>query len=232
MGKTPTMGQDPSPSFRTRFTIRQLLILIAYLTLVFEFVIPLLAIAGGRSGWSAVTPILLISPPLLALLVMVFERPGPLKNWCVSFLNLLFFPALVLNHDVQSLRDYVHHGTTPALLPMLLLNGIVFAYVHAYRGRLVPNRCPGCQRRTLIPLLQLFKTEKRSSNTCWCASCGGKFWKDREGTWRPERRKTWIDVDAEPAPAQTPAPAIGRPKVLETTHRPVGGQATSEVRAS
>jgi hypothetical protein len=208
------------------------LILIAYLAILLKFVIPIVTIAGHRTGWSAVTPILLISPPLLALLVMIIERPGPLKNWCVSFLNLLFFPALVLNHDVQSLLDYVHRGTAPALLPMLVLNGMVFAYVLVYRGRLVPNRCPACQRRALIPLMRLFKNEKRSSNTCWCASCGGKFWKDKEGAWRPERRKTWIDVAEQPAPTQTPTPAIGRPRVLEPTHRPVGGQTTSEVRAS
>src|SRR5262249_7502511 len=148
MGKTPTMGPDPSRRFRTRFTIRHLLILIAYLAILFKFVIPLLAVVGHLTGWSAVTPILLISPPLVGLLVMIIERPGPLKNWCVSFLNVLFFPALVLNQDVHWLLKYVYHGTAPAFLPMLLLNGIVFPFAFVYCGRLVPNRCPSCQRRT------------------------------------------------------------------------------------
>jgi hypothetical protein len=214
------------------------MILVAYIVIVLRFIIPAHEILGHYSVWDSASLVFMVSPLLLGVLVMIFERPGPLKNWWVSFLNLLFFPALVLNHDVVSLLNYVQHGRAPALLPALLLNGMVLAFVLVFRDRLFLGSCPNCRRWTLIPLMRLFKNEERSSNTCWCAACGSKYWKDREGNWRPERRKTWVDGPEEPAPAappaQAPAPAsaIRGPSSLEIADRPVAGSATNEVRAS
>jgi hypothetical protein len=169
------------------------LILIAYLALLFKVVIPAFEITGHPSAWNLVLLTLLASPPLLALLVVIIERAGPAKNWAVSFLLFLFYPALALNHDGTALLDYVRHGRPPMLWATVLLNATAFAYALVYVGRVIPRPCPGCRRRTLIPLMRLYKKDERTSNTCWCASCGGKYWKDREGNWRIERRTTWLD---------------------------------------
>jgi hypothetical protein len=217
------MGWDFAHRLRIRFTFRPLLILIAFVAIHLEFIIPALRVAGYQSAWSLVTPLVLASPPLLAALVMIIGRGGPVKNWCVSFLNLVFLPALALAYDGAAVRDYAHHGRTPPFLPTLLLNLVVIAQVLAYRARLIPSRCPNCQRRTLIPLMRLFQNEPRSSNTHWCAVCGGKVWKDTEGTWRSERRKTWLDQRAETSSAAVPAPASAR-------RNP--GQAPSEAHSS
>jgi hypothetical protein len=93
------MGGDFVRRLPVRFTFRQLLILIAFVAIHLEFVIPGLRLAGYRTAWSLVTPLVLASPPLLAVLIMIIGRPGPVKNWCVSFLNLFFLPALALAYD-------------------------------------------------------------------------------------------------------------------------------------
>jgi len=156
-------------------------------------IIPFLERTGQLRTWDVLLSTLLISPPILALLVVLIERTGPLKNWTVSFLVFFFFPALVLNHDCRVLLNYVKSGSHPMLGATLLFNAVAIAYALAYAVKIVPRPCPGCQRRTLLPLMQLFRKEVRSSRTYWCASCGAKFWKDANRNWRPEKRKTWLE---------------------------------------
>src|SRR5258708_2453439 len=115
MGKTKTMGADHSRSLGIRFLLRHSLIAIAYLVILFKVIIPALRMTGHQRAWSFLTPTLLVSPPLLALLVVIIGRAGPMKNWSVSFLIFLFFPALVLNHDRVALLDYVREGRLPSL---------------------------------------------------------------------------------------------------------------------
>ncbi len=141
---------------------------------------------------------LLFSPPLLTVLVTFIERPGPMRNWAVSLLLGLFFPALLLNHDFSVLFAYLESGKRPTLWATLLLNAVILPTSLPYVVRMIPRPCPSCRRRTLVPLLRVFKKDKRTGNTCWCASCGAKHWKDREGNWRVERRKTWLDEATDP----------------------------------
>jgi hypothetical protein len=227
MATNTTSGGDGARRFALRFAFRHLVILVAYLVVLFNVILPALAAAGQHGAREVVVPVLLISPPLLALLVMIVERSGALKNWCVLLLNVLFFPAVVLNHDCAALLAYMRHGKPPVLWVTVVLNVVVFAYLLKYGARLLPRRCPGCRRLSLIPLIRLFQQEKRSANTSWCASCGGKFWKDRDGTWRPERRSTWLDTLEDSSTVRTAAPPDGS-ALSPTTHRPIGGRAASE----
>jgi hypothetical protein len=232
MATTTTTGRDSARRFTLRFGFRHLLILVAYLVVLFNIILPALWAAGQRGSWNVLVPVLLISPPLLALLVMIFERAGPLKNWCVLFLNVLFFPAVVLNHDCVALLNYLRQGRPPVLWVTLLLNIVVPGYLLKYGRRLWPRRCPGCRRRTSIPLIRLFKQEQRSSNTYWCAACGGKFWKDAQGTWQPERRKTWADTLDESLVAKPVTLPAAHSAASQTPHRPVAERASSEVQPS
>jgi hypothetical protein len=212
------------------FTLRRLMILMAYLAILVEFIIPVLAHTGHKDIRSATIPLLLISSPVLAFLVMIFERTGPLKNWCVSFLNFLFFPALVLNHDAIVMLDYFRQGRSPALVPTLIVNGLLLPYVYVYGRRLAPRRCPGCRRWSLVRLMKLFKSDERTSKTYWCAVCGGRFWKDSEGQWRIDRRKTWVDdLDRAEAAGRPAAPDGTRP-ISNCPHRPPGGEPEKSTR--
>jgi hypothetical protein len=207
-----------------RFRFRQILILGLYSAVLLKIILPLIRYAGYTRTGPTVFALVLSSPPLLALLVAMIERPGPLKNWAMSLLLCLFFPALVFYHDVAAVHDYLAYGRRPTLWATLLINTVILTNSLPYVARMVPRPCPNCRRRTLVPLLGMFKRDKRTAKTCWCASCGAKFWKDREGEWRPERRKTWLDESAQPStPGLPSSPAVAN-RVPTTTHRQPGQQ--------
>jgi hypothetical protein len=178
-------------------------ILAVHLLIIFKVVIPFLARTPFNDSRHALIISLLVSPPLLALLEALIDREGPVKNWTVGFLLCMFQPALALNHDAVVVAEYLASGKPPVLWATLLLNATLIPASVIYLRKMVPRVCPGCQKRTLIPLMRLLMKDGRTTNTCWCASCGGKYWKDREGHWRVERRKTWLD-----SPKETPAPKV------------------------
>jgi hypothetical protein len=216
------MGPGQAHNVGFRFTFRHFVILSAYFAILLKVVIPLIKYAGYTRIGPIVLLAVLLSPPLLALLVAIIERPGPLKNWGLTLLLCLFFPMLVLYHDVAVVHNYLVSGRRPTLWATVLINAVILTNTLPYAGRMVPRPCLNCRRRTLVPLLRLFKKDKRTAKTCWCASCGAKFWKDREGTWRPERRKTWLDAPAEPLTSPIQASPAERSRVSGTPHRPPG----------
>jgi hypothetical protein len=213
------MVSDQTQNGGIRFTLRHLTILGVYGAVLFKVIIPLVKQAGYTRIGPLVLAALVASPPLLALLVAMIERPGPLKNWALSLLICLFFPFLALNHDVVVVRDYIVSGRRPTVWATLLINAVILTSTLPYVRRMVPRPCPKCSRRTLVPLLRLFKKDKRTAKTCWCASCGAMFWKDREGTWRLERRRTWLDQPEQTSPSGRHSPVLG------AAHRPQGKQA-------
>jgi len=178
---------------------RHIFIGMLYFLIQWNVIIPFLVRTGETGVRGALMAILLLSPPLIALLVIFIDREGPLRNWAVLFLLVLLYPAVALNHDAVVLFEYLAYGRTPALWPTLLLNLSLLPASVLCGRKMVPRSCPSCGRHTLVPLMRLLKKEKRSANTRWCASCGGQFWKDAEGNWRVERRKTWWDARNEPS---------------------------------
>jgi hypothetical protein len=229
MVTSTTIGRDTSSQLAAGFALRHLLIVFAYLAVLFKVVVPALRFSGLRAPSSLIMAVVLISPPLLALLALMIERPGALKSWCVIFLNALFFPAVVLNHDFVALLGYLREGRAPVLWVTVVLNLVGLACVSRFAGKLLPRICPRCARRALIPLIRLGKRESRSSNTSWCGSCGGKFWKDRDDRWRLERRQTWLDTLDESATARDVAPTPGHGASASAPHRPRSGHLASEV---
>jgi hypothetical protein len=226
------MGHDRSLRFGFRPTFRHLLILVVYCAVLLKLIIPFIMSTGHATAASIVLRALAASPPLLVFIVALVEHPGALKNWCLSLLLVLFFPALVLNHDFAVLYDYLQSGKLPTLWATALINGVVFGYSLPFVVKMFPRRCPSCRRRSLVPLLRIFMKDPRSANTRWCATCGGQYWRDREGLWRKERRKTWLDTAGERPPVANPAPPVGRPEDSGTPHRPLGGRAASGVQSS
>lgn len=229
------MVRDHSHGIGLRFTFRHAIILVVYFALLFKVLIPLIERVGSPKIGGVVLGVLLLSPPLLALLVAFIERAGPLKNWAVTLLSCLFFPAMVLNHDCAVLFAYLESGQRPTLWPTLLVNAVILTMALPYVGKMIPRPCPSCRRRTLVPLMRIFKKDKRTAKTCWCASCGAKYWKDQEGNWRIEKRKTWLDEATEPSRTTGTGTQVspgGRPEDPGTIHRPLGGRAANEIHSS
>jgi hypothetical protein len=191
------MCQEPSCRGALRLTTRHFIIGLAYLVVLSGAINPVLERTGQSGTHGALVAKLLLSPCLLALLVLVIDRAGPVKNWAVLFLLVLMYPALALYHDLTALIDYVANGRSPTLWATLVLNATLLPASVLYGGKMMPRSCPGCRRRTLIPLMQLFKKDKRTANTRWCASCGGKYWKGQDGNWHVEKRRTWLDAQDE-----------------------------------
>jgi hypothetical protein len=171
--------------------------------------------------------IVLLLPWVMGAIILTWSD-GPLKNWTVrlivslSFISIICYTVIILARMAQflGLSPVICSGPFVAL-PMA---GYLLFLLH-----MSPRRCPACARRSLIPLLQLVSHEKRSANTRWCAGCGGKYWKDRSGTWQQERRTTWHDREEAPAaPTSAAGHAIAAPvSVLKKE----GSQAAPSTRA-
>ena len=157
-------AMDPNRSHPhgLRLTLRHAMILVANFAVLLAVIAP---IYGSRAtGWdiALMTGILPWSLLLLAVLVFILDRPGPMKYWLVDLLCSLFLPAFLLWFDAMSAAAWWMSGDLPVGRPlMLVLNaGGIYSLRDAIRN--LPGRCPDCGRRSLLPL----------SRHCWCASCG------------------------------------------------------------
>jgi hypothetical protein len=137
-------------------------------------------------------PILLL-PWAAGMLLLVIGRAGPLKNWAVCWLISFSFPVIILKYGIDLTRMALAFGSasTPVVLTFFFV--IPMGWYLRFLARMSPRRCPRCRKASLIPLMQLERQEERSSNTRWCAGCLGKFWKEWQRVWQPERRLTWHD---------------------------------------
>jgi hypothetical protein len=146
-----------------RLTLRHLMILVVYFAVLFALIAPLER--GGHYGLMSF--LLPLTPPLLALLVVVFERPGPAKFWFAGVLVSLAFPAFVAWADLIGLFAWtagVAPGEGWVVLVVLNLFGLASL---AWFARRLPRRCPGCGLKAFLPLGGRFPRV-----LWWCASCG------------------------------------------------------------
>jgi hypothetical protein len=197
-----------------RLTIRHQMILVAYFALVFMI---FNAQQGkvGAIGWEDGTLwTVLLSPWILGGLVMLLDQPGPIRNWAVSGLLMTFSPALVIQHDYYALKGLLETGRMAHPLQSLLFNAFFLGSFAVYWYHMGIARCPQCARRALIPLMRLWGQAPRTSKTRWCASCGALLWKHADGSWRKERRRTWLDDVRETAAEE---PSVDAPVSSPTT---------------
>jgi hypothetical protein len=138
------------------------MILVVYFAVIFALIATI-----WKDDLYALTPIILpLSPPLLALLVVLFERPGPAKFWLAGMLLSLSIPAFVVGVDVIGVLAW-RAGYSPlgVLLVLLVVNPFGLVPLVWFGGRL-PRHCPECGLRALLPL------GGRFPRLLWCASCG------------------------------------------------------------
>src|SRR5262249_6340492 len=150
-------GRDPMPTDPVthggfQFTRRHALILSIHLLVLFGAITPVLERSVRFSTLSVVLSAFVLTPPLLALLVMLIDRPGPVKNWGFLLLLVLLYPALAVSHDVQAVSDYLTSGKVPNAQVLFLINAMVLPVSIVYAARMMPRPCPGCCMRTLVPL--------------------------------------------------------------------------------
>lgn len=191
------MDQNTEHPYGLRPTRRHGAILALYLALVSIALVPFSALARVTGGTNTPFLVALLLPWLLGVLIVMFDRPGPVRNWAGPLLLSLFYPTLALSYDWAIVVQWARFGNPPDLRITLVGNVLLLGGFSWYVASMLPRRCPACGQRSLIPLLRLGSQERRTSKTRWCASCGGKYWKDREGAWQKERRKTWLDTARE-----------------------------------
>jgi hypothetical protein len=216
-----TMNAKSAPLAGLRLTLRDQAIAVAFAALMCAVLANLLKGAGPDDYQTASRVLLLLSPWVLAGLFMLFERPGPIKDWLVACVLFAFYPALVLYHDVAVVHGIVLNGSAPKLAMTLTFNALILGSTGLFYHRMRPIPCPTCSRRTLIPLIRLMGQSRRIQKTRWCAACGGQFWRDLHGAWRIERRATWaypshhLESPAERAALCQPArTAMGQDEIL------------------
>jgi hypothetical protein len=177
-----------------RMTLRRGSILVAAFAVISGILAPVLHRLGATGFVNPTLMILLLSPWVLGFLVLLLDRPGPVKYWAAPLLVSLMAPALVACHDWIMIQTWIQYGTLPSLLSTLILNLSLIASFLAYVFYMSPRRCPRCQSRALIPLLDRLGKEKRISNTRWCGAYGSQYWRlHAREEWKTERRRTWID---------------------------------------
>jgi hypothetical protein len=153
---------DPHWRYRhgVRPTLRHLMILVLHVALISAAVQPL-----ARRSADLATQLLILagSPVLLAVLVLILDRHGPVKFWLAGLIASLTLPAVVAWFDwlAWALRAWPRHSWVVVILNVLGL-AILFRMV-----RRLPGLCPACGLRSLLPL-----GRRGPKGLHWCASCG------------------------------------------------------------
>src|SRR5690348_14987455 len=124
-----------------RPTLRQVMIVVVFVAV---------ATALFRGAPPLVLSVLVpLTPPLLALLVALFDRPGPAKFWLAGLIASLFPPALAAWCD---LWVWWYGGDQASVaLALIVVNGLGLVGLVRVTRRL-PRPCPGCGMRSLLPL--------------------------------------------------------------------------------
>ena len=173
-----------------RPTLRHWMIVVAHFALAFAILAPVVHQATPAGISNAALATLLFSPWALAVLVLLLDRPGPLKFWAAPLLFVSFSPLVALCYDVVVLVNYLNLQVRPNLGMCLVVNVVFLGAFAVYLAGMGPTSCPGCSRRALIPWMTPWGRVRRFSKTRWCACCGATYWRDPGEPWRRERRTT------------------------------------------
>jgi hypothetical protein len=158
------------------------------------------------------TFLLLISPWMVGMMIMVFDRKGPVRNWLGATVHSAFYPLALIVYNGAIVEHWRRSGTLSHPVTVVLLNLLLLSCFAFFAHCFWPRRCLSCGQRSLIPLMPFAFREQRSNSTHWCASCGVQYWK-KDGQWVVERRKTWWDF------ARSKTKAVERIRSERTGHR-------------
>lgn len=134
----------------------------------------------------------LISPWIMGMMILVFDKKGPVRNWFGTVVHSLFYPLALVTYNWTVIHEWTRFGRTPSSMIIAMVNLLLLSSCVFFLRYLWPLRCPACGHRGLVPLMPLIFREKRSESTHWCAACDMQYWR-KKGAWDIERRKTWWD---------------------------------------
>jgi hypothetical protein len=141
------------------------MIVIAYFAIVFAVAAPFLRSSQPWSVLVAISLILPASPVVLAVLILVLDRPGPARRWLPHMLAVLFGPVLVLWFDIYEVAARVRGTQNLGPFSLAAINGIGVLEAIRFWWNL-PRTCPSCGRRGMV------RTDGRLAGPRSCASCG------------------------------------------------------------
>jgi hypothetical protein len=206
------MSHALTRSYGLRFTVRQQMILVSSLAILFALCSHFQKTSGSEPSVNLMSWAIVLEPWLFGMLLLLFDRPGPAKNWMVLCVFTLFSPAIAIAHDSIVIAQWTKSGNVSSPAVTFLFNVFFFGAFGAFWRSMGPATCPACGRWSLIPLVNLWGQTKRTEKTRWCATCGGLYWRKGRGEWLIERRSTWLDRGSRtelPAPVGLTAPAGG-----------------------
>jgi hypothetical protein len=170
---------DPIPP-RFQFTIRQLLKLVLASGLLCAYFLP----AARIGSYLVLAFEVAILPMVLGVLVLVFARRGVWNNWLLTLLFLPYPAGMAVISGFAAGYEYVHVvRVTRAAdgMALSIMIGLVCAWSTCRMIRqLIPWRCPGCRRRSLLmdPCANL-------DHVRICVRCGRSFRRTLGGPWEP-----------------------------------------------
>ena len=180
----------PRPVFQ--FTIRQMMILVVLAATFCAGLLP--AMRADVKSWPEMVLFECIFVPMvLALVILILVRPGPVKDWMMAVLPLAPVGAIVLAIFVAQwavLRFLFRHGWAGILLALICLISILFVnfslvgVFSVWIGWLRPRRCPHCGKWWMIHARWREPPEFLNRQACrWCLSCNSQFVRREDGTW-------------------------------------------------
>ena len=162
-------------------TLRQMMILVlAVATLCAALV------SSYRNGFLGSTPDMVclnlafiigaLAVPWLMLLLFLFDRRGPIRNWYIGYLMAgggFLTAAAFLMADPAS---WALSGRFTLVFPLLPITGVVCLVATIFVMRSVrPGLCLSCGRKSVIAVSTKFSPTRVRHDTGWCATCGAGY---------------------------------------------------------
>jgi hypothetical protein len=126
-----------------------------------------------------------LSVPWLMILLFLFDRRGPIRNWYISQLMSgggLLTAATFLMADPAS---WELCGRKTLVFPLLPITGAVCLISTIFAMRSARSgRCLSCGRRSVIGVATKIGPTKIRNDSGWCATCGAQYERENMGEWK------------------------------------------------
>jgi hypothetical protein len=132
---------------------------------------------------STATAVFLMLPmPLLAGLLWLLDRPGPVRTWYSTTCLLSGFTlGLIVGALIEPVAYIRTSGTTGSLFGFGLIYLSMLPALGPEWRKYWPRQCPSCGRISVIPVANLGSPRGERG---WCASCGASFGRKAGESWR------------------------------------------------
>ena len=171
-------------------TLRQLMILVLAVATMCA------ALASSyRNGFLGTTPDIVclnlafiigaLAMPWLMLLLFLFDRRGPVRNWFIGYLMAAGGYLTAAAFLLADPASYALSGRFTLVFPLLPITGVVCLVATIFAMRCVrPGRCLSCGGKSVIGVATRFEPPRIRHDTGWCATCGARYEREKMGEWK------------------------------------------------